>query len=271
MKEFYSIGEISKIFNVSIDTLRYYDKLDLLKPIKKNVSGHRFYSKTQFEFISTLLLLKSSGTPLAKLNAIVHQETPGKMIDEMIVLKENLRTRIDELLRLEKRVQIHLDNILDVSHLDEITIKKHADIWMLKKDFGVEDNLDIQEIVKITELIEGEWLYHANIFSTISPENLKQQAFHKYKSYGYMSEHEPDTQNQNLVRLPSRLYASMNVRSQRMDLTDLDEKYIELMNFIKENGFQVDGEAIERNVLDLVNEDGPIHFFKMYIPIKPRK
>ncbi len=269
MKELYSVGEVAKIFNVSIDTLRYYDKLDLLKPISRKPGGRRFYSKTQFEYISTLLLLKSSGTSLAKLNSIIHQETPDKMIEELIYLKENLRNKINELIRLENRVQVHLDNVLDVSHLGDIVIKRFPDIWMLKKDFDIEDNLDIQEIVSITGSTEGEWIYHANIFSTLSSEAIKEHDFHTYESYGYMSEYQPKTINDNFYKLPSRLYASMNVVSRLTDLSDLDPKYMDLLSFIKENGFKVDGYTIERNVLDLMSDNGSIHFFKIYMPIVP--
>lgn len=37
----YSIGEISKKFNIPISTLRYYDKEGLLTNIKRNKSGIR--------------------------------------------------------------------------------------------------------------------------------------------------------------------------------------------------------------------------------------
>jgi Predicted transcriptional regulators len=33
-KEFYQIGEVSKICNISIKTLRYYDEIELLIPRK---------------------------------------------------------------------------------------------------------------------------------------------------------------------------------------------------------------------------------------------
>lgn len=32
MKEFFTIGEISKLFNINKKTLRYYDEIDLFKP-----------------------------------------------------------------------------------------------------------------------------------------------------------------------------------------------------------------------------------------------
>ena len=49
MKEFYTIGEISKIFNIPSATLRYYDSIGLLCPWEIGENNYRYYSKAQFE------------------------------------------------------------------------------------------------------------------------------------------------------------------------------------------------------------------------------
>lgn len=44
-KGFYQIGEVSKLCNISIKTLRYYDEIELLIPEKIDTySGYRYYS-----------------------------------------------------------------------------------------------------------------------------------------------------------------------------------------------------------------------------------
>jgi len=49
LKEYYSIGETAQLNNVTIQTLRYYDKIGIFKPahIEKN-NGYRFYHIKQF-------------------------------------------------------------------------------------------------------------------------------------------------------------------------------------------------------------------------------
>ena len=49
MNKYFSIGEVSKITGLSIDRLRNYDKIGLLKPsyIDPN-SGYRYYSENKF-------------------------------------------------------------------------------------------------------------------------------------------------------------------------------------------------------------------------------
>ena len=42
------IGEFSKLSGVPIRTLRYYDEIDLFKPIYVNEKGYRYYSYHQY-------------------------------------------------------------------------------------------------------------------------------------------------------------------------------------------------------------------------------
>ena len=55
MKDLFTIGEIAKLFEINIRTLRYYDEINLLKPerIDPN-SKYRYYSTKQFERLNTI-------------------------------------------------------------------------------------------------------------------------------------------------------------------------------------------------------------------------
>ncbi|WP_270647755.1 MerR family transcriptional regulator [Paeniclostridium hominis] len=39
----FTIGQVTKMYNISHDTLRYYDKIDLLKPSVKKENGYRLF------------------------------------------------------------------------------------------------------------------------------------------------------------------------------------------------------------------------------------
>lgn len=61
----YSIGEISKIVNISVDALRYYDEIGLLKPCHINEkSRYRYYSKDQISDLMFILEMKEYGFSL---------------------------------------------------------------------------------------------------------------------------------------------------------------------------------------------------------------
>ena len=56
----YSIGEISKMFDLPISTLRYYDKEGLF-PHLKRVNGVRKFSENEIETLRVIDCLKRSG------------------------------------------------------------------------------------------------------------------------------------------------------------------------------------------------------------------
>lgn len=65
---FYSIGEVSKLANVSIKALRYYDKIDLFKPAYVDPdTKYRFYTDSQLYHLDLIKSLKYIGTPLEEM------------------------------------------------------------------------------------------------------------------------------------------------------------------------------------------------------------
>lgn len=57
----YSIGEVAKKINVSIYTLRYYDKEGLMPSIKRTPSGTRLFNDSDLETLKLVECLKSTG------------------------------------------------------------------------------------------------------------------------------------------------------------------------------------------------------------------
>ena len=67
MKNLFSIGEVARLFDINVKTLRYYDETGLLKPEKVNPkTGYRYYSTRQFERLNTIMYLKALQVPLSE-------------------------------------------------------------------------------------------------------------------------------------------------------------------------------------------------------------
>jgi DNA-binding transcriptional MerR regulator len=53
------IGDFAHLSQVSVVTLRYYDEMDLLKPVKvDDFTGYRYYSAEQLSRLNRILALK---------------------------------------------------------------------------------------------------------------------------------------------------------------------------------------------------------------------
>ena len=63
MKEYYRIGETASLMGITTQTLRFYDKIGLVKPIKIDPrTGYRYYAYEQFHFIDRIKYLQSLGS-----------------------------------------------------------------------------------------------------------------------------------------------------------------------------------------------------------------
>ena len=102
MKDFYSIGETAKLFNLSVQTLRFYEKLDLISPEYINPdTRYRYYSQKQFHFIDRIQYLKKLGLSLKEIREILKS---GQVDDLLFFLRKNLDERRTELVSLQETV-----------------------------------------------------------------------------------------------------------------------------------------------------------------------
>jgi DNA-binding transcriptional MerR regulator len=64
METEFSIHQVAELTGLSIDTLRYYERIGLLEPIRRASSGHRRYHAKDLEWIGLLINLRETGMPL---------------------------------------------------------------------------------------------------------------------------------------------------------------------------------------------------------------
>lgn len=74
MDSLLKIKEFSKLANVSVRTLQYYDDINLLKPAYVNDFGHRFYNQNLFEELFIINTLKSIGFKLENIKDFISNQ-----------------------------------------------------------------------------------------------------------------------------------------------------------------------------------------------------
>lgn len=95
MSQYMSIGKISKLKNVSIKSLRYYDQIGILKPAFVNTeTNYRYYTEEQLYLLDAITLCIRLGIPLKDLNNYVDNNSinlqkllyDGKILAEQKIL-----------------------------------------------------------------------------------------------------------------------------------------------------------------------------------------
>lgn len=109
MNNYLKIGEVAKLYKISIDTLRYYDKKNLLKPAVVKDNGYRYYSIQQLDILELILTGKYLDIPL---ETIQKKITTGKLEDYYSLVysqKKEIRNNIRMLSEMEKNADKLLD------------------------------------------------------------------------------------------------------------------------------------------------------------------
>jgi len=82
----YTIQKLATLAGVSTRTLRYYDELGLLKPVRSTPAGYRIYGQTEIDRLQQILFYRELGVGLEQIKKIL--DAPD--FDVLRALKEHL-------------------------------------------------------------------------------------------------------------------------------------------------------------------------------------
>lgn len=157
-----SIGEFSKICQVSTKTLRYYAEIGLILPNEINYeNGYRYYSIEQLETMLFIKRLKSYNFSLEQIKVILQSE---EFKDEKLYL-----SLIEKRKEIDKQVN-ELNMILEQLNNDILNLKQGKSIMSYMENFDVKlveiPNMNILYIRKMVQQYEFP-LEYANCFGEL--------------------------------------------------------------------------------------------------------
>ncbi|GFN34000.1 MerR family transcriptional regulator [Paenibacillus xylaniclasticus] len=123
MNRYFSIGEMAKLNNISVQTLRLYEKMGLFMPAYVNSSNnYRYYTEQQMIFLNVIKYLKNIGTPLMEIKKIMEGSSENmyeflnnqeKIIDNKIKELEKAKVLLNQQkLQLSEQLQLKQLNVV---------------------------------------------------------------------------------------------------------------------------------------------------------------
>lgn len=97
-----TIKEVSKKYNISQDTLRYYERVGMIPPVTRTSGGIRDYSDTDMKWLELAICMRSAGLPVEAMIEYLRLFQQG---DETIPDRLELLTAQREIL-LAKKAEI---------------------------------------------------------------------------------------------------------------------------------------------------------------------
>lgn len=263
-----SIGEFSKISQVSVKTLHHYDKLGLLVPAQVDAeTGYRYYEAAQLDRMLLIARLKRYGFSLAEIRSFLDADDAAEQLTRLRQQETILQRRAQEQARILRELSAHLVNfertgdIMDHLKQYEVSIVTAPLIRACMS----------RQVMSIDEF----GYYYSGIFERITRDHLKPT--HHVGAVYYDQVFDPAGSDIALfVGIEEVDQAEGTIGGQRCAhvlhkgaYSTLPDAYAAIVRWFEENGYAWDGAPFEIYVKDQFNSRSPEEWeTAIYFPIK---
>ncbi|WP_028042425.1 MerR family transcriptional regulator [Candidatus Stoquefichus massiliensis] len=103
------INEVAHMYNMTQDTLRYYEKIGLLDPVLKDKCGNRDYRSQDLKRLEFIRCMRDAGLSIQVLQKYIQLYNQGdKTVEER---KKLLIQQKEELMKKKECIQVSIDKL----------------------------------------------------------------------------------------------------------------------------------------------------------------
>lgn len=248
VKDYYKINEISKLYGIGVDSLRYYERIGVLKP-RRDVNGYRLYSLKDIYKLNIIRDLRQLDFSMRQIKEYLDYQS----IDNTLALLQNeqglIQKRLENLRAAKLSIQSRIDNLKNLSNMttgvfavktfpDRLCLQLNAEITRDEEaDFAIK-KLHRRHESKVHDL--GNQL----IGAFPSMEDLKKGVHGVFRSVFFILEQK--TKECDFI-LPEGQYLSLLYRG---DYRQSPERIREVLSCAKEKGRRILGDPFELYHID---------------------
>lgn len=127
-----TIAEVSEKYDISQDTLRYYERIGLIPRVSRNKSGIRDYTEEDCNWIEFIKCMRNAGLPIEVLIEYVAlfqqgDETSEERKELLIEQRNQLVARMEEMKKTLERLDYKIEVYEQVMVKKEKKLKRPGD------------------------------------------------------------------------------------------------------------------------------------------------
>lgn len=268
MEKMLQIGEFSKICQVSVKTLRHYDKIGLLKPAEVDrFTGYRYYRVSQIDTMNYIRRLKRYGFSL---DEIEHLLTVSNNEDLVLALKRQKD-------KLEQKKQ-ETETVLNELRTHISVFERTGDIMEYQKNYEitVKDSPALSALAKRTMMGVDEFgKYYGTLFERVPKEQVTPTGLTGARYFD--EEFDPEQSDiEVFIGIREKDRADLIIEPTKCAMTvhrgsysTLSEAYGAITGWIVENHYEIAGAPFELYVKTQFDTLSPDEWeTEVYFPIK---
>lgn len=277
MKKKFLIGKVAKLYNLSKQTLIYYDKINLLKPVNNGENRYRYYTYSDLEELDVILSLKETGMSLKEIKSFLDNRNLEKTISTLENQVEITNKKIEKLNNINRKITKKLDDLLKFksNYKGEVKIyeKNYKERMILKipVEYDNSDSIDMaigEAYKKMSELLLNRNLSE---YSHLSPsvgflkENIINGIYDEVDFVFIEIKYKREYSNYINKVKNGKYICSLHFGTYE----DTKYTYNKLLRYIEKNDYIINGDIIEVPKLDAwsVKKEGD-YITEIQIPVK---
>lgn len=270
-KKLFPIGEVSKLFHISVSSLRHYEKLGLLIPayISPN-SGYRYYATEQFEILNTIRYLRALDMPLLAIEDFLKNKDISCIEEKLWQQKQIVLQKQQELKRIEQKINHRLSWLQDAQNvpLDTVSLVQLplCRIVWVENSLKISAPLDMEAPIRKLDQSQAEAVvFLGKVGLGISVEHLQAAQTEQYDGIFLILDQE-DIYTGKTITIPSALCVRLRFRGGH---AEAPIQYKKLLAYIQKHQLQIVGFSREITLIDYgITNDKEKFVTEICIPIK---
>lgn len=268
-----SIGDVAKLYHLSVSTLRHYEAIGLLRPERVDPdTGYRFYSSRQFEVLNTIRYLRALDLPLAEIADFLQDREVDKIEAKLRRQKDAVEEKLRELQRVRRKIDNRLRQLHEAQHapFDTVCLEPSPPcrlLWMAER-VSPKHFLDLEASIRRLEQAQPEALiFLGKVGLGLTPERLKAGQFDPYDGLFLLLDREDRVRGKPL-RLPEAPCAVLRFHGSHPEAPG---QYAKLMAFLQAHDLEPAGFSREITLIDNGLTNDPEKFAtEIRLPVRPK-
>lgn len=267
----FSIGDVAKLFHLSVSSLRHYEAAGLLQPERiDQQTGYRYYSTRQFEVLNTIRYLRALDMPLPEIADFLQNRDVERIEEKLRQQREAVIQKQQELRRIERKIENRLQQLetaqtcpLDTVELVQVPTSRI--VWM-ESSMKIEGYLDMETWIRKLDGSEAEAVvFLGKVGVGLSKEHLQQGRYTPYDCI-FLVLDEEDNYSGDVQQLPPALCVRIRFRGSH---AQAPEQYEKLTDYIAAHQMEAAGFSREITMIDYgLTNDLQKFVTEISIPVK---
>ena len=230
------------MFGVSVDTIRYYNKIGLLSAERDTSNNYLFFTLQSVSNLYSVLLLRSMGLSITDINKFFQCSDIQFLSAELFNTYGKLQDQIKNLQTKQKMITEFLSKLDTISTVPSTVQIRESPEWL---SISADNELDIVKLVADFRKLSSNSRCNPSYAFIMSRESFVSGRF-EYSKYGLLSDPEctPSAYPSVFIK-PHQCAYYFSVDTQEKP----DAAYNLLHAWIIENNYLVTGDIIERFLL----------------------